>query len=183
MKKIVVSDIMTQNPLVINPNTTLLECARKMVKHRVSSFPIAEGKKLVGFIAQYDIIWAISKKSKKTLKEVKAIEISKKKIISIRPNASVKEAIQKMKKFTLRRLPVTKEGELIGIITLRDILNFKPELYPEIEEMERIREETEKLERIKKKQKLIEGMCEECGRRALLQKFNGTLVCESCMNS
>ena len=42
------------------------------------------------------------------------------------------------------------------------------------------REESRKLKRIKQAKKENEGICEECGRRDFLTKFNGMIVCESC---
>lgn len=179
-----VSDIMTREPHTIKPETSLLECAKKMVKNRIGSFPIVEKKKLVGFITQRDILWAIVKKSAKDLKNIKVIDISRKKILTIRPTATIEEAFSKMKGKSPQRLPVTKKGELVGMLTVKDLLSFKPEFYPEIEELSKIREESEKLERIKKiKGRISEGICEECGNQNFLYKFNGMLVCESCMNS
>ncbi len=186
MQNIHISDIMTQNPFVVTPNTNLLECAKKMVRKRVGSLLIADKKKLVGFISQRDILWALVKKSKKDLSTIKAIDISPKKIATLSPNMTIREAIEKMKKSKFERLPVIHDKELVGMVTSKDILNFHPELYPEIEELARIREETKKLKKIKKAQEIRsmnEGTCEECGNHHLLYNFNGMLICESCRNA
>ncbi|MEK6823820.1 MAG: CBS domain-containing protein [Nanoarchaeota archaeon] len=178
---IIVSDVMTRNPLTINSDTNLLECTKKMVKNKVGSFPIVDkNQTLTGFISQKDILWAIIKKSEKGLKKIKVGEISMKKIVTIKPQTSIEEALQKMKKY--RRLPVTQNGKLVGMITQKDILNFKPEFYPELEEASKIREETEKLKRFGElKERVSEGICGECGQRDWLYKSaNGELVCRSC---
>ena len=120
----------------------------------------------------------------KDLKKIKAIEISPKRIITIKPNCTIKEAIEKMKKSKAERLPVIHENKLVGIITIKDILNFNPEVYPEIEEFAKVREESEKLKRIKKAEgKGKEGICEECGHEGILFRINGMLICESCRDS
>ena len=116
MKKILVADIMTREPVTINPEMNLLECAKKMVRKRVGSLLIVNKKKLVGFIDQKDILWALIKKSKKDLSTIKAIDISPKKIATIKPFFTIKEATQKMKKLKFERLPVIHNKELIGII-------------------------------------------------------------------
>lgn len=183
MKNILVADIMTREPITIKPDINLLACARKMIKNRTGSLIIVDKKKLLGLLAQSDILWAITKKSKEDLKNIKATDISRKKITTIRPTATLEEAFNKMKDSKLQRLPVTQEGELVGMLTLRDILNFKPEFYPELEELSQIREEAQKLKRLEAREKeVIEGICEECGHRGFLHKFNGMLICESCMN-
>jgi CBS domain-containing protein len=180
MKNVLVADVMTRDPVTISPDANLFDCAKRMVKKRVSSLLIVEKKKLVGFISQSDILWALTKKSSGNLKNVKAIEISPKKIITIKPESLLTVAIEKMKKMKFERLPVIHENEVVGIITAKDILNFNPEVYPEIEEFSKIRQESEKLKRIKEAEKRREGICEECGSQGILFKANGMLVCENC---
>jgi len=186
MDNILVADIMTREPIVIKPSLNLLECAKTMVRKRVGSLPIINKKKLVGFISQKDILWALIKKSKKDLSTIKAIDISQKKIATVKPSATIEEAIKKMKKLKFERFPVINEGELVGMITIKDILNFNPEFYPELEEFALIREESEKLKRVKKakdRSLIRDGICEECGNQDVLQKIDGLFICESCKNS
>jgi len=183
MKKVLVSDIMTRNPEIINPNTNILDCAKRMVKKRIRSLMIVDKKKLIGFISQRDVLWAMIKKSRKDLSKIRAIDIGIKKVITIKPNATLEEALEKMKRSKFRRLPVMHENELVGIVTIRDILSFHPELYPELDEVNKIKEETEKLKRIKKaksREFMHEGNCEECGTTDILQKIDGRLLCIGC---
>lgn len=184
MKNIEVVDIMTRDPVIAKPDTNLLECARKMVKKKVGSLLIVDKKKLVGFISEKDILWALVKKSKKDLPSIKAIDISPKKIATIKPSATINETLSKMKKLKFDRLPVIQEGELVGMVTVKDILNFSPEFYPELDEFAQIREETQKLKRIKRKHRsFTEGICAECGNSGLLHKENGMMICTSCSDS
>jgi CBS domain-containing protein len=180
MKTILVADIMTRELLNVPPNSNLLECAKKMVKNNVGSLVIVNNEKLVGLISQKDILWAITKKANMDLTKIKAIEISPKKIAIIDSDCTIKEAIEKMNRFKFERLPVVHKNKLVGFITARDILNVHPEVYPEIEEFAKIREESEKLGRIKKAEARKEGICEECGHEGILFRVNGMLVCESC---
>ena len=186
MKNVTVADIMTREPVKVKPDTNLLECAKKMVRKRVGSLVIIDKKRLLGFISEKDILWALIKKSKEDLSKIKAIEISPKKITTIKPSLTIEETIKKMKRQKFERLPVVQNNELVGLITMKDILNFHPEVYPEFDELEKIREESEKLKRIEKVRSEKfgkEGICEECGNQGVLLKFNGTLICESCRSS
>ncbi len=147
MHRILVSDIMTREPVTADPSISLMDISKLMIKKKVGSVLLVREKKLVGIIAEKDILWAIVKKSEGGLAKIKAIEISPKKLATIRPEANLEEVINKMKKYKFTRLPVIKEGVLLGIITSRDILNFHPEIYPELRELEEIREEEQKLKR------------------------------------
>lgn len=184
MKNVFVSDIMTREPVSARPDIDLLECAKIMVKRKVGSVLLVKDKKLVGFISEKDILWVLIKKSRKDLAKVKAIDISTRKLAVISPFANIQKAIEKMKTTRFDRLPVIHKGELVGVITKKDILNFHPELYPELDELEIIREESEKLKRFrsasKTKRIISEGICEECGHSGDLYKINGLLICDDC---
>lgn len=184
MRTILVSDIMTREPITTKPETNLFECAKKMVKKRTGSLLLVEKKKLLGIISMHDILWALIKTSPTDLPKIKAIDISPRKIATIKPSATIKEAFEKMKRLKFERLPVIHEKELTGLITIKDILNFNPEFYPEIEEFAKIREESRKLKQVEKaksnKDKSHEGVCEECGNYGNLINSKGILICEEC---
>jgi CBS domain-containing protein len=186
MEHILVSDIMTREPIITKPETNLLDCARKMVKKNTGSLLLVERDKLVGIISRQDVLWALVKQSKKNLENIKAIDISPKKILTIKPSADINEAVKKIKMSKFERLPVVENNKLMGIITVKDILNFHPEIYPELEEFSKIREESKKLKLVKKakeKNYYEEGICEECGNYGQLERYNGMLICDSCRNS
>ena len=186
MERLVV-DIMDRFPLTIDLNTNLLECAKKMVRKNTRTLLLVSEKKLVGVLTSKDILWALIKKSKYDLSKIKAMDIASKKIISIKPNATIKEAIEKMKKVKFQRLPVINGGELIGMVTIKEILNFHPELYPEFDELSKIREESNRLNDHdfgnNPNKKFNEGTCDECGNQDVLYSVKGSLICESCKNS
>jgi len=186
MENILVADIMTRNPIIVKPTINLLECTKEMVKKKVGTLLLVEGKKLVGVISRKDILWVLIKKPQEQLSKINAIDISPKKIATIKPTATIRDALQKMKKLKFRVLPVINNNELVGVITIKDILSFHPELYPELEEIKQISEETNKLKRIKKAKEILtarEGYCEECGNYGLLTKIHGTFICSSCRDS
>jgi len=130
MENITVADIMTREVISVKPNNSLLDCAKIFVRKRIGSLVVVDKKRLVGFISQRDILWALIKKSKKELSKIKVIDISRRKIATIKPSASLEEALKKMKKLKFRRLPVVKEKEIVGILTIRDIITYNPEIYP-----------------------------------------------------
>jgi len=186
MGDILASDIMTRNPVTISPKANLMECARAMVRKRVGSLPVVENKKLVGFISQRDILWALIKKSPAELPSIRAIDIAVKKIAIVKPIDTIDDVFRKMKKTKFERMPVVHNRELVGMITARDVLNFKPEFYPELEEFAEIKEEEEKLKRIKKAKSrsvVEEGICEECGTVDRLYRRGGMLICRECFDA
>jgi len=176
-------DIMTRNFISVSPDTSLLDCARKMVKKRVGSLILEQNNELKGIITEGDIIWAMTKKSKKDLNKIKASEIAPRKIVTIKPSADLYDALQKMKKTKYRWLPVTVKGNIIGFLTLKDILRIEPSLFDMASEIMQIKEEGSKLKRRKAGEDFSEGLCEECGNHNLLYNVDGRVICEDCRDA
>lgn len=175
-----VGDIMTRNFVHTSPETNLRDCAKLMVKKRVGSLIITENQKLKGILTEKDIIWAIVKKSKDDLKNIKAKALMKRKVITIKPGADITDAMTKLRKKKIRRLPVVEKGKLIGFLTTNDILKIDPGLFQMIAETIKIKEETEKLNRKNIEAPRKQGICEECGAYEILYHDEAQWLCEPC---
>lgn len=175
-----VGDLMTRNFIYISLDTNLKECARTMIKKRVGSLVIKDGDKLKGILTEKDIIWAIVKKSKNDLEDVKAKDLMKRRVVTIKPGDDITDALQKLKKKKIRRLPVVENGKLIGMLTANDILRIDPGLFQMIAETIKIKEETEKLNRSSINAQRKQGICEECGEYDILYHDEAQWLCETC---
>jgi len=178
-----VGDVMTRNFISAKPSISVLNAIKLMAKKRVGSLILTEKEILKGILTEKDIIWAVSKKPRKDLGKVNAIEICTKKIITIKPSADIYNAMRLMRKAKFRRLPVTIKKRVIGLLTLKDILRIQPELFEIAKENYTIREESEKLKRVKSKEFFKEGICEECGNHDILYNEDNRLICESCRDA
>lgn len=171
---------MTRNFIYTSPDTNLRQCAKLMIKKRVGSLIIKEGEKLKGILTEKDIIWAIVKKSKKDLKNIKAKSLMKRKVVTIKPSADITDAVKKLKKKKIRRLPVIEKGKLIGFLTDKDILKIDPGLFQLIAETIKIKEETAKLNRSNIQAPRKQGICEECGEFEILYHDEAQWLCDTC---
>lgn len=181
VERIRVGDVMTRDFVHINPDSSVFECARKMMKKRVGSLVVKENDKLHGIITEKDLVWAMTKKPDK-LKEIKAKDVLTRKLVTISPEATIHQALEKMNKKKLRRLPVVNNKKIVGYVTLKDIVKFIPEVFEENREFERIREESEKMKKSESATKgtFHENICEECGNFDILLSIDGRMICESC---
>jgi CBS domain-containing protein len=180
MRRIAVGDVMTRNLITCSPTDTLHECAKKMARERVNSLLVTNKERLVGILTARDILWAITKKTNADMKTIRGIDIATRKLAVIKPSADISQALEKMKASNFRRLPVISNGELLGVVTLKDILAVEPNLYYEMRNiMDDIREETNKIEKSGVPYPL-EGLCENCGAFSNLLKVEGQLLCEDC---
>jgi len=171
---------MTRNFVSAKPDSSLYECAKLMAKERVDSLVITEGRRLVGMITSRDILWALTKKQNVDLSKIRSIDVAARKLAVIKPSADINQAIKKMQDSNFRRLPVISRGEIMGVVTLKDILAIEPEIYSEIQSvLDDVREGERKREQARTEWP-FEGLCENCGSFADLLRVETQLLCPDC---
>lgn len=115
-----INDIMSKKIIVGNTTNTLSEIAELMKKYDIGFIPIVDKNKLVGVITDRDIVInAISNNcSFNDLIDKYVV----KNIISIDQNKSIDDALNLMALKKVKRLIVTDNNKISGILTLSDIL-------------------------------------------------------------
>ncbi len=114
-----VSSIISRDGLVsLTPSMSLQECSKLLIEKHINGAPIIDDDKLVGILTESEIVKAISE-GKKT---AKAKDIGIKNVVTIDENAELITCINRMQKYDVGRLIVTKDDKPVGIITRTDIL-------------------------------------------------------------
>ncbi len=116
-----ISDIMTKEVHVISPNEFISDAVENyFYKYKHGGFPVAEDGNLLGMITIQDIR-KVNKERWKEL-QVKDVMTSSEKLIKSQPEEPVASAFIKLSNHNIGRLPVVKDGKLVGIITRSDII-------------------------------------------------------------
>jgi len=115
-----VKDVMIKNVKTIFPSATMAEAAKLMKKNRIGSLVVVEGERPVGIITERDLAYKIIAEEKGLDMEVRAVMTGDLK--TMEPERSIKDAARLMAAHVIRRLPVVKEGKLVGIISIEDIM-------------------------------------------------------------
>lgn len=119
-----VKDAMTVNPSYCHPATNLGSATELMWKANCGFLPVADADgKVVGVVTDRDICIALGTRSR-LAGEVTVAELMTGAIAVCRPSDDIKLALETMRDAKVRRLPVvTREGVLVGVISLDDILS------------------------------------------------------------
>ncbi len=115
-----VREIMTEEVVTAEPDSTLQEIAGIMRDEDTGAVPIVDDGELVGVITDRDIVIRCVADGK-DVSEITADEILTEELETIEPDADVEEASRLMSRKQIRRLPVVEDGQLIGIVSLGDI--------------------------------------------------------------
>jgi len=111
---------------------------------------------------------------------IKAKEIMTSPLVTIEPEATISEAARRMSRLDIRRLGVVYKGNLVGLISSRDVLGVMPELIEIIQERTRL-EGAAEAEETEDEEKPLSGYCDRCGVFSEnLKNVNGQNLCEDC---
>jgi len=116
-----VKQIMHKELVTVLPSSTLFEIAQKMKEFCIGSVLVCEeGWKLKGIITDRDIAIAVAADSRDP-KTTFAYEITTADPIEINADADVNSALRIMNRARIRRLPVTENGKLVGLLSSADL--------------------------------------------------------------
>jgi CBS domain-containing protein len=108
-------DIMTRDVITVNPTMTVKSLAMTLIKNQISGAPVAgKGGKIVGVVSEADIV---GKKGK----DVKSIMSTK--VISVAEDTPVEEIARLMTTHKIKRLPVMRGAEVVGVVSRADIVS------------------------------------------------------------
>ncbi|MEA5616733.1 CBS domain-containing protein [Cronbergia sp. UHCC 0137] len=142
-----VADVMTNNPVVVRPNTPLKEAIQILAERRISGLPVVDDQgKLVGIISETDLMWqetgvtppayimfldsviylqnpaTYDRDLHKALGQTVG-EVMSKNPVTISPDKTLKAAATVMHDRSVHRLPVLDTtGQVIGILTRGDVI-------------------------------------------------------------
>ncbi|MGH7826053.1 MAG: CBS domain-containing protein [Candidatus Binatia bacterium] len=111
----IAKDIMTREVITVSPKTTVKKLAMILIKNQISGVPVAgRNGKIIGIVSEADIV---AKKGK----DVRAIMSTK--VISVGEETFVEEIARIMTTHKIKRVPVMRGDEVVGVVSRADIVN------------------------------------------------------------
>ncbi|MFN2544553.1 MAG: CBS domain-containing protein [Actinomycetota bacterium] len=111
---------MTEAPQTARPDMTAGDAAGLMRQLDVGVVPILEGDSLFGLVTDRDLVIRVLAE-RRDPDEVKLGDIATKSPVTVTPDTKLAEARELMAEHKVRRLPVVKGAELVGILSLGDV--------------------------------------------------------------
>lgn len=114
-----IRDIMTSEVQTVTMDDNVYEVAVKMKDHHIGAVPVVRGDHAIGIITDRDIVIrgiAQKKTGSATVQEVMTTDL-----VTVTPDTSTEEAADLMAQRQIRRLLVVENGNLVGIVALKDL--------------------------------------------------------------
>ena len=119
-----VAEVMNANVLTVEPAATIGEAAEKMIEAGVGAVVVMEDMvRLVGIVTERDLMRAAAQRARAA--EARVRQWMTESVITIDPETTVEEAAKMMFERNFRHLPVTKDGRLLGIVSLRRLSQWE----------------------------------------------------------
>ena len=117
-----VREVMTSNPRCVSPNDSIQVAARIMREEDTGVVPIVENGKPVGVVTDRDIAIRVVAEGRDGGTRVSDV-MSSSRLATLRPDADVNEAMERMADEQVRRIPIVDDrGSLIGIVAQADVV-------------------------------------------------------------
>jgi CBS domain-containing protein len=117
---ILVRHAMTTPPQTIDPDMNAADAAALMRSEDIGVLPVVKDGELVGLVTDRDLVLRVVAERLNPL-QVKVGDIATRSPITVTPDMRVSEARQLMEQHRVRRLPVMKGRELVGVLSLGDV--------------------------------------------------------------
>ena len=178
--KMLVKDVMSSPVITTEENAPANRVAELMDKHGLGCI-IVTGKKgkPLGIITERDLVGRVLTRNVKP-DTINAKDVMTSPLITIEPDETISEAARRMSRLNIRRLGVVYKGQLIGLLSSKDVLGVMPELIETIQERAFIESEN-RIQEAEEESTPLAGYCDHCGGWSdNLKETNGEFVCEDC---
>jgi CBS domain-containing protein len=116
-----VSDLRPHELFTAQAEETLEAAADRMSWHQVGALPVLEGQRLVGIVTERDLTAALAEGADAEVTPVSDYMTPAPEVL--RPDSELADAAHVMLELGIRHLPVVCSGQLVGVLSMRDVLD------------------------------------------------------------
>ena len=105
----------------VAPEASVLDAVKQMAEKKIGALLVLAGGRLVGIVSERDYVRKAALADRSML-DAKVNTIMTREVISVSPRDNLQYCMQLMTERRLRHLPVLAEGELIGLLSIGDLV-------------------------------------------------------------
>jgi len=125
-----VSDILSQKGglvYTVTPGTTLAQVSRQLSTRRIGSVLVVDRlDRVAGIVSERDLVHALATDGAAAL-ERDASEVMTRNVQTCDPDDSIDQVMEIMTRGRFRHLPVVRRGELLGLVSIGDVVKARLE--------------------------------------------------------
>ncbi len=110
-----------QSVLTIAPTATVIDAVRMMAEYNIGGLPVVEDGKIVGIVTERDYARKIAL-SGRSSEQTLVRDIMTSHVMYVSPSQTNEDCMALMTSHRLRHLPVLDNGQLVGLISIGDLV-------------------------------------------------------------
>ncbi len=123
-----ITQLETEDYVYIEPSAPLAEAIEKMKKDEGGCVIVCEGKRVVGIFTERDLLTKVI--GEEVSMETPVSELMSPVVATLSAEATIGDAVRLMNEKSYRNIPLVREGELIGAVSVFDVITYLAESYP-----------------------------------------------------
>jgi CBS domain-containing protein len=125
-----VSDILSQKGglvFTVTPGTSVAQLSQQLSARRIGSMLVLDGEgSVAGIVSERDLVRALASHGAKAM-ELEARQVMTRDVVTCDPDDSIDQVMQTMTRGRFRHLPVVRHGELLGLVSIGDVVKARLE--------------------------------------------------------
>ena len=125
-----VSDILSQkggSVFTVSPETSVAQVSQQLSVRRIGSLLVLDSEGgVAGIVSERDLVRALASHGAKAL-ELEARQVMTRDVVTCDPDESIDQVMEIMTRGRFRHLPVVRRGELLGLVSIGDIVKSRLE--------------------------------------------------------
>ncbi len=125
-----VSDILAQKGglvFTVTPGTSVAQLSQQLSARRIGSVLVLDGEgSVAGIVSERDLVRALASHGAKAM-ELEARQVMTRDVVTCDPDDSIDQVMQTMTQGRFRHLPVVRHGELLGLVSIGDVVKARLE--------------------------------------------------------
>lgn len=134
-----VRDVMSQDVVCIDVDADLRDAAHELLANNVGSVVVTVDDAPAGIVTEYDLTWA-GYRADQPFSEIPVRKVASQPLKTIGPGATLHKAADQMQQENVKRLVVAEGTELVGIVTMTDLVYHHSDLLRVSRDLDRQRE-------------------------------------------
>jgi CBS domain-containing protein len=109
----------------VSPGDTVLAVARVLTERRIGAALVRDtAGRMLGIISERDVVTGMANQGQGTT-QLPAERLMTRDLVTVSPQTSVNEAMELMTRRRVRHLPVMEKGELVGLVSIGDLVKAR----------------------------------------------------------
>ncbi|HKV16814.1 MAG TPA: CBS domain-containing protein [Reyranella sp.] len=122
-----VSDILAEKGSLVfsaRPQATVAQVAGQLSTHRIGSVLVLQDNEVIGVVSERDLVRAMAEHGGAAL-DMEARQVMTREVVTCDPDDTIEQVMATMTRGRFRHLPVMRHGELLGLVSIGDVVKAR----------------------------------------------------------